>query len=125
MIRKINLKEDFMSIPMIPEFGVLHDEITLSTGRYPDTKYIKKQLPKNSSFTNFIEFLNACTEICDYEVPFSIKEFDTIEFERIPSRLILGWVDDDNIYHYLYAILYIKPSPMTEEDLDKFGIVLK
>lgn len=125
MVRKINVKENLMSIPMIPEFGVLHDEITFSTGYYPDNTYVKKQLRKNSSFTNFFEFLTACTEICNYEVPFSIEEFDTVKFERVPSRLTLGWTDDNNIYHCLYAILYVKPSPMTKADLDKFGIKLK
>lgn len=124
MVRKINLEES-MSISNVPEFGVLYDEFTYSTGFYPDSIYKQKKLPSNSSFTNFFEFLNACSRVCNYKVPSSTEHFTTIEFDKLTSKLTLGWKDDDGVWHNLYAILYLKPSPLTTQDLDKFEIELK
>lgn len=124
MVRKVTLKESTL-VSNVPEFGVLYDEFTYSTGFYPDSTYKQKKLPSDSSFTNFFEFLNACTKVCNYKVPFNTENFTIIEFDKLTSKITLGWNDDDGIWHNLYAILYLKPSPLTYEDLDKFNIELK
>ena len=121
----IKIKESVSNVPMMPEFGILNDTITVSKGRYPDNTYKNIQIPKDKLFKNFAEFCIEISNYIDYELPYSPRNFESIEFERIPSKLTLSWYNDDNTFCQLFCCLYVAPSPLTEYDLDKFEIPLK
>ena len=121
---KLNIKESYEP-SAYTSFGIENDEITYSKGFYPNNKYTKIKLPKNSHFINIYEFLATCNPFCDNTVPVELSEFNTIDFNKIDSELTLSWVDDNGVYKTIRATLYNYPTYVTNADLNKYGIKLK
>lgn len=121
---KLNIKESYKP-SFYTSFGIENDEITYSKGYYPNNRYTKNKLPKNSHFSNIYEFLATCNPFCDNTVPVELSEFNTIDFNKIDSELTLSWVDDNGVYKTIRANLYNYPTYVTNADLNKYGIKLK
>lgn len=107
------------------KFGLENDEFTFSSGIYPDNTYEHIQIPKDTYFENWVEFVTALNKYCNYKIPLSTDNYSAMEFDNLTSKLTLGWEDDSGEWHNLYAILYNAPAPMTKYDLKKYGIELK
>ena len=122
MVKK--LKEGY-SINNIRAFGVVDDDVMLYNGHYPEGNYKHIKLPKDCAFGNITKLIDIVQDYVDVYIPWVIEEFEEVHFNRIESKLTLGWTDGEDEWHELSFNMYNYPTLVRPDQLGQYGIEIK